>query len=304
MSWNASAASSFAPPAFRGIRQVPAGARVISVTDPDMRHGRKSAAALIAGCKVQVLASVLFGFILLTRVIRANEPDGQTLPARLDALRARGLVPKAVLGDHAYGTRANHHDIQRRRQQGPDIELIARMPRPENGGRLTKDQFDIGLEHRQLRCPAGQLQPMSRYATQHGRTGWLFEFPAATCGSCPRQKQCVSPPSKDGARSVFVIPEDERFIRAHLVRREELDFVAMLAERPLVERVQAGLAQCIGKTVHRMGQPRVEFDVALSALTYNLRRLGSLLQTQPELEADRQQAARRLFFVYLLLAAL
>lgn len=293
-----------------GIRQQAAGDRLISVTDPDMRHGRKSASVLIAGYKVQVVASVLFGFILLTRVMRANRPDGQALPGMLDALRARGFLPKGVLGDHAYGTLANHYDIQRRRQQGQHIELYARMPRPENGGRLTKDQFEVDFEKRQLRCPAGQLQPMSRYASREGRSGWLFEFPTTTCGNCPRQKQCVSPKSNDGARSVFVIPEDERLIRAHLVRRKELDFVAVLAERPVVERVQAGLVQCGGKTVHRVGLPLVDFDVALSALTHNLRRLGSLLKQQPELEAqlqqeaDRQREARRLLFMCLLLAAL
>ena len=292
-----------------GIRQKAAGDRRISVTDPDMRHGRKSASVLIAGYKVQVVASVLFGFILLTRLMRANRPDGQALPQMLDELRARGFLPKAVLGDHAYGTLANHHDVQRRRQQGQDIELYARMPRPENGGRLTKDQFEVDFVHRQLRCPAGQLQPLSRYAKRGERTGWLFEFPAATCGSCPLQKQCVSPKSQDGARSVFVVPQDERLIRAHLVRRRELDFVAVLAERPMVERVQAGLVQCGGKTVHRVGLPLVDFDVALSALSYNLRRLSSLLKQQPELEAKLQQEAdrqeaQRLLFMCLLLTAL
>lgn len=293
----------------KGIRQKPAGDRPISVTDPDMRHGRKSASVLIAGYKVQVMASLLFGFILLTRVIRANQHDGQALPGLLDGLRTLGLRPRKVLGDHAYGTLANHHDIEQRRQQGDDVELIARMPRPENGGRLTKDQFEIDLERKQLRCPAGQLQPMSRKEKQGGRLGWLFEFPASVCQSCPMQKQCVSPKSKSGARTVFVLPEDEQLIRAHLVRRAELDFVALLAERPAVERVLAGLVQCGGKTVHRVGQPLVDFDVALSAVTYNLRRLGSVLRQQPELEArvqqeaDRDKAVGRLLFLCLLLAA-
>lgn len=106
-----------------------------------------------------------------------------------------------------------------------------------------------------------------------------------------------------------MIPEDERLIRAHLVRRKELDFVAVLAERPMVERVQAGLVQCGGKRVHRVGLPLVDFDVALSALTYNLRRLGSLLKQQPELEAQLQREAdrneaQRLLFMCLLLAVL
>lgn len=52
---------------------------------------------LIAGYKVQVVASVLFVFILLTRAMRANVPDGQALPGMLDALRARGFLPKGSL---------------------------------------------------------------------------------------------------------------------------------------------------------------------------------------------------------------
>lgn len=110
------------------IRSIPAGDRLISITDPDMRHGRKSKSVIVAGYKVSVMASLLFGFILLTRVMRANQADGQELPALLDRLRALGLFPKKVLGDHAYGPLANYHDFQQRRQRGDDVELIARMP--------------------------------------------------------------------------------------------------------------------------------------------------------------------------------
>ena len=80
--------------------------------------------------------------------MRANQHDGQALPGLLDGLRALGLRPRKVLDDHAYGTLFNHHDIEQRRQQGHDVELIARMPRPENGGRLTKEQFEVDLERK------------------------------------------------------------------------------------------------------------------------------------------------------------
>lgn len=48
--------------------------------------------------------------------------------------------------------------------------------------------------------------------TQHGRPGWLFEFPASACQGCPMQKQCVSPKNKSGARTVFVNKEHEQLI--------------------------------------------------------------------------------------------
>ena len=56
-----------------------------------------------------------------------------------------------------------------------------------------------------------------------------------------------------------------------------------------------------------MGLPLVDFDVALSAVTYNLRRLGSVLRQQPELWAARNKrrtATRPPAFLCLLLATL
>ena len=43
----------------------------------------------------------------------------------------------------------------------------------------------------------------------------------------------------------------------------------------------AGLAQCGGKQAHRMGMDNVSFDETLSALAYNLRRLGGGAQAKP-----------------------
>src|SRR5580658_2016418 len=72
----------------RGIRQEAAKDRPISITDPDMRHGRKSASVLIAGYKAQVLASLL-GFILMIEVFRANGHDGENLGTLLGKLNRR-----------------------------------------------------------------------------------------------------------------------------------------------------------------------------------------------------------------------
>ena len=101
---------------------------------------------------------------------------------------------------------------------------------------------------------------------------------------------------------MFIVEAKERLIRAHLIRRQELDFIALLSQRPDVERVIAGLAQCGGKQAHRMGLDNVSFDETLSALAYNLRRLGAVLKQKPEV-ASRLEAAA-LVFLCLLLASL
>jgi hypothetical protein len=287
----------------KGLLQRPAGDRLISMTDPDMRHGRKSASVLIAGYKAQVVASVLWGFILLTKVFRANQHDGENLPQLLAALARLGLTPRKIIGDHAYGTLANHAHVAQRRAQGliPAQELVARMPRPQNGGRFTKDQFQVDLESRTVTCPAGQQGAQMRWAMRDQDRGWEFEFPQAVCGACPLRSQCVNPKSKGAGRTVFIVEAKERMIRAHLARRQELDFIALLSQRPDVERVIAGLAQCGGKQAHRMGMDNVSFDETLSALGYNLRRLGAVLKHNPEL-ARRLEAQVAVFLCLVLVS--
>jgi len=286
----------------KGLRQQAAGDRLISMTDPDMRHGRKSASTLIAGYKAQVVASVLFGFILLTRVIRANQHDGEILPQLLEGLSRLGVQPSHVIGDHAYGTLKNHAHMAERNAKGliAPQELVARMARPQNGGRFTKDQFLVDLEQRTVTCPMGQVCTTMRWASREQERGWEFAFAASSCGACPRRAQCINPKSKEPGRTLFIVPDRERLIRAHLQRRQELDFIALLSQRPHIERVIAGLAQCGGKQAHRMGQANVDFDETLSALGYNLRRLGAVLKQRPDL-APRLAAVVLVFLCLMLL---
>lgn len=139
-----------------GVLQRPAGDRLISVTDADMRHGRKSASSLISGFKVQIVATVMYGWILLTKVIPANRHDGEDLPWIIRRLSELGVNPRYVLGDHAYGVISNHLHVQSLNDAGSSpIELIARNARPSNGGRFTKDEFTIDMDTRTLTCPAG-----------------------------------------------------------------------------------------------------------------------------------------------------
>lgn len=279
-----------------GIRQCPAGDRIISLTDRDMRHGRKSASVLISGYKAQVAATVMYGFILMARVIKANRHDGRDLPELAEALDAQGLSPEWWAGDHAYGTLANHHSF-RADNRG---ELVARMSRPGNGGRFTKDEFDYDFERNTLSCPAGLTVFQKRWETNSRKKGRLFEFPGEQCAACPHRERCISPKASDNrGRTVFIVDKDERVIREHLQRREQPEFRERLAKRVGVEHAIAGFAQCGGKQAQRFGQKCVGFDANLSALAYNLRRLGSLMRDAPELQTQVEAAAGRLFLCLL-----
>jgi len=283
-----------------GVLQRPAGDRLISVTDPDMRHGRKSASSLIAGYKVQVVATIMYGWILLTKVIPANRHDGEDLPWIIARLTALGIHPALVLGDHAYGVLANHRHVQGLNAAGPHpIELIARNARPSNGGQFSKDEFTIDMARRILTCPNGITCARPRIAMRGDQRGWRFEFPADACAACPLRKNCVNPKAKDGtARTVFIDPNSEPLIREHLTRRAEPSFISHLKQRQVVERANAGFAQCGGKHARRFGAANVEFDSAMSALAHNLRTLAGLARRDPKLSAALDQRSRLLFWLF------
>ena len=280
----------------RGIRQRPAGDRMISATDQDMRHGRKSASTLIAGYKAQIVAAILHGWILLTKVIPANRHDGQDLPELAERLGVMSLRPAYYAGDHAYGTLENHRHFQ---DLLGDVELVARNARTTNGGRFTKDDFRIDLEKREMTCLAGITVPWT-WATRDGRRGWRFQFSGDDCVECPLRQFCISHKSHPAkGRSFFIDEERERALREHLRRRDETDFRDKIKGRQVVERANAGFAQCGGKKARRFGRRATQFDTNLSALAYNLRRLASLADQSEEIQQALEERARALFFFFL-----
>jgi len=282
-----------------GLRQQPGGDRRISITDPDMRHGRKSASQLITGFKAQIVSSLLYGFILIVEVIAANRADGEELPELVGEAQSLGHEPAWWGGDHAYGTLANHRHFR----DNDCGELIARMARPCNGGRFTKDMFDYDFDEHVLTCPAGQTATKPRFKTVRGQIGRMFKFSPEQCGGCPHREQCVSPQAASQRRSVFIVDDDERLIRDHLQQRETPAFRDRLAKRIRVEHAIAGFAQCGGKQAQRFGMDNVSFDARLSAITYNLRRLGSLLRANADLRARLDEVvAAFLRFLHGLLA--
>jgi hypothetical protein len=268
-----------------GIRQKAANGRLISLTDVDMRHGRKSASQLIAGFKAQIVATLATGWIILIKVIQANRHDGKGLPDLIEAAAKRSLHPSQWVGDHAYGTLDNHvhvAELNASDDVGP-VGLIARNSRPGNGGKFRKVEFPIDWSKRELTCPAGHVAQM-RYGSRDGEVGWEFKFDGETCANCPLRADCVSSRAKATTpRTVFFVPQKERLLRQHLEHREKPEFQEPLKQRWRVEQAIAGFAQCAGKQAHRMGIESVEFDARMSALAHNLRKLGRMVAKDDQL---------------------
>lgn len=260
--------------------------RVISVVDPDARHGHKSSARGFDGYKGHVALDPDSEIITDTAATAGNVGDASVAADLIDDLadgdrddadgdgrgdnRDRdgdgdGHGP-AVYGDAAYGTGEflDHLD---------DADIDARCKtQPPTGrrGRFTKDAFAVDLDDDTVTCPAGVTVGIRR--DRHGDGQAAF---GAACSDCRLRAQCTD--AKDG-RTVQVT-RYERHLADARRRQQDPDWQAdYRATRPKVERRIAHLMRRRhgGRRARVRGIRKVDADFNLLAAAVNVARLAVL----------------------------
>src|ERR1019366_4141155 len=126
--------------------------RVVSVSDPGMRHGRKSASKRFNGHKAAVAVDLESQLIGAVEVLAGNAGDQEKA---LDLVHQSERVMEAevveTVGDCAYGGGPT-----RRAFAEEERKLTAKVPVSSNGDCFPKTAFAIDLEKMEGRCPAGQ----------------------------------------------------------------------------------------------------------------------------------------------------
>jgi transposase len=281
---------------FRIARKV-AKDRVISVVDPEARHGHKTQARSFDGYKGHVAMDPDTEIITDTAVTPGNAGDGSVAedliadllegaPAVLDdspeTTPSDGQVvdseeavdgdtrdedaPPTVYGDNAYGT----GDFQSRLEDA-GIDSRAKTQRPNaTNGLFSKDRFVVDLEADTVTCPAGVTVSIRR----HRDGGGMAKF-AGACTSCAMRAQCTN--AKEG-RSIAVGPNEAVLARARARQKHPEWLADYRATRPKVERKIAHLMRRKhgGRRARVRGRVKVAADFRLLAAAVNLARLGTL----------------------------
>src|SRR3954447_6902287 len=130
--------------------------RVLSLVDPEMRHGRKSKSRRFDGYKLSAAATDTAQPLITAVVVApANEADGPQAARLIDAQPA-ARRPQRVLGDTAYGLGPVRAELASR-----GVDVLAPLPPGVDGdGRLGKRDFQVDLDAGEVRCPAGQTAPI------------------------------------------------------------------------------------------------------------------------------------------------
>ena len=244
--------------------------RMMSVHDPEMRHGHQSSRRRFDGHKAAIVVDTGSQLITAVEVLPGNAPDNLGALDLVEASEANTGVPVAeAMGDAAYGdgdTRQAFADAGR--------TLIARVAGRPNRTHFPKEDFHIDLEAGSCTCPAGQVTrtmvPAGRRTGQTGRTYRLeaFRFDAAVCGVCPLQSQCVAAKPGTG-RTVQLHPQEALLQQARALQRSEA-FAEYRQRRVVVEHRLARLVQLGIRQSRYFGRAKTRFQLYLAATVANL----------------------------------
>ncbi len=251
------------------IRQGVATDRTISHSDPEMRHGRKSASRRFDGHKLDVISDEDSELVLGVDVRPGNAGDGEgAAPLLAQVMTMPGIFIAILLGDMAY----SDGDV-REAVEELGAELVAKVPPVTNGGRFPKTDFDIDLEAGTVTCPARETTTDARPMKDHkGRPATRFVFAATTCGACPFQSQCTT---ASGGRQITVGVHEARIAAARAAQATP-ETKALLRRRSKVERKIDHLQDLGMRQARYRGRRRTRLQALLAATVANFKRLGVL----------------------------
>jgi Transposase DDE domain len=241
----------------------------VSHSDPEMRHGRKSASRRFDGHKMDVLTDEKSELILGVDVRGGNASDGEGAAPLLNKVQGvEGIEVETLLGDMAYSdgdTRVAAEDA--------GAALVAKVPPVSNKGLFPKTDFVIDAEAATVTCPAGVTTADARPHTDHkGRPALRFVFPAEVCAACALRASCTT--SADG-RSVAVGVHEARIAAARAAQVDPA-IKALLRRRSKVERKIDHLQDLGMRQSRYRGRRKTRLQALLAATVANFQRLAVL----------------------------
>ena len=245
--------------------------RILSVHDPEMRHGRKSQHQRFDGFKLHAAATNADEPLLTAiEVTPANEQDGPQAKA-LVAQQPDERHPERLLGDTAYGSGPVRAELAER-----EVEVLAPVPEgPRREGRIDKRDFAIDLDAGTVTCPAGELAPIRTEPSGQRRAS----FAKAACDRCPLRDRCVSPVR--GTRQVLIAPQEQRLIAARQALDDPLAAEHLRRTRPRIERLLGLLAHRYGARRSRyLGTAKARLQALWTAALVNLNPIGRRLAAE------------------------
>jgi hypothetical protein len=244
--------------------------RIVSVHDPEMRHGRKSATRRFDGHKGAIAVDAESQLITAAAVLPGNAPDHDQALTLVEQTEGQaGVAVEAALGDCAFGdsdTRRAFADAGR--------TLVAKVPNRRNQRYFPKEEFRIDLVAMTCACPAGQVcrtVVTIGSGTRYGAPDTplrAFRFDAALCDTCPLRASCVR--AKPGRGRLVMLHPQEATLQAARAFQRSTAFAPYRQLRQVAEHRLARLMQLGVRQARYLGRTKTLGQLLLAATVANL----------------------------------
>jgi hypothetical protein len=268
--------------------------RIVSVHDPEMRHGRKSARRRFDGHKAAIAVDPESQLITAVEILAGNAPDHERALELVEQAEANtDAMVEETVGDCAYGdsnTRQTFAEAGRK--------LVAKVANRRGQALFPKDDFRIDLESMSCVCPAGQQTRKVMSISSGDRYGApgvplrAFRFDADICDACPLRSSCMRARLGKG-RVVMIHPQEGLLQEARAFQQSEA-FAPYRKLRQVAEHRLARLMQLGVRQARYVGRTKTLCQLLLAATVANL----TLVATGVGLMRDRNHP-RTIIFIYI-----
>ncbi len=253
--------------------------RQLSLTDPDARSMMTSGRGTgMVGYNVQATIDAKHHLIIDHEITQSGLDCGQLSEMATRAKEAIGADDLTVVADRGYFEGEQLRACN-------DAGITTFVPRPLRSGskakgRFGKQDFVYLPEEDVYRCPAGEKLTWRYDSVEGGKT--MHSYWTTACTECPLKEQCTT-----GKERRIKRWEHEAVVEA-AQRRLDLDPEKMAVRRCTAEHPFGTLKSWMGAT-HFLTttKDKVNAEMSLYVLAYNIKRIIKILGIKPLLEAIR-----------------
>jgi transposase len=253
-----------------GLKRGTAADRIVSVHDPEMRHGHKSASNHFEGHKLAIAADPENQLITAVDILPGNANDSAPALGLVEQSEENtGMQVEETVADCAFGDGITREEFE---QAGR--KLVAKVPKRPNRGLFPKEDFGIDLEAMTCTCPAGQrtsrLVNVGRRKPRTGEyvKGQAFRFDGASCDACELRAKCTRAGPGKG-RSVSLHPQ-ERLLQKARALQASPEFKRYQRMRQTSEHRLARMVQLGVRKSRYFGRTKTLFQALMAAAVANL----------------------------------
>jgi hypothetical protein len=231
--------------------------RVISIEDPEMRHGRKSKSKRFNGYKEHVAADMDTKLVLACSVTPANAPEANAGVEIREELKRQDVSIGELDIDRGYITSVL---VEYTHECGGEVVCKPWSVGKNKSAFFTKDDFHMDFRSKTITCPNGETEPFVLGQTVH--------FDLDACESCAFRERCTSS-GLDSGRSVH-IAQDEKHQRDSRDMLKTKTGRARFRQRTPIEHRLAHIANRKGPRARYWGARKNLFDLRRTAAVQNL----------------------------------